>query len=48
MADVLILVLGAILARAFYKTVYGDDAEWSLWRFIVLALGIQIAHDFLF
>ena len=40
LADVLILFIGIILARFFYK--------YSIWKFTGLALIIQIIHDILF
>lgn len=45
MADILILVIGMILARAVFTWF---DLEWSLWKFLLVALGIQIIHDYLF
>jgi len=44
-ADTLILVIGFILARIFYKKIF---KKWSLLRFIFLILVIQIIHDILF
>lgn len=44
-ADILILVIGVILASIFYDYVF---TEWSIWNFLLLALGIQIIHDILF
>jgi len=44
-ADVLILVIGIILARYFYK--YFFDA-FNIWKFTGLAVSIQIIHDILF
>ena len=44
-ADVLILVIGIILARFFYKYLFTD---FSIWKFTGLALIIQIIHDILF
>jgi len=44
-ADVLILVIGIILARFLYKYLFN---EFSIWKFTGLAVCIQIAHDFLF
>jgi hypothetical protein len=45
LADVLILVIGIILARFFYK--YFFDT-FNIWKFTFLAVCIQIIHDFLF
>jgi hypothetical protein len=45
LADVLILVIGIILARFFYK--YFFDT-FNIWKFTGLAVCIQIIHDFLF
>ncbi len=45
-ADVLILVLGIILARFLYPYVFGK--QYSLLKFILLAVLIQITHDTLF
>jgi uncharacterized protein YacL len=44
-ADVLILVIGIILARFFYKYLF---ASFSIWKFTGLAVIIQIIHDILF
>ena len=44
-ADVLILVIGLILARASYYKVF---KEYSLVKFYLLVIIIQITHDFLF
>jgi hypothetical protein len=44
-ADVLILVIGIILARFFYKYLF---ASFSIWKFTGLAVCIQIIHDYLF
>jgi hypothetical protein len=44
-ADVLILMIGIILSRFFYKFLFG---AFSLWKFTALAVCIQIIHDFLF
>ena len=45
LADVLILVIGIILARFFYKYLFNS---FSIWKFTGLAVCIQIIHDFLF
>lgn len=44
-ADVLILVIGIIIARFLYK--YFFDA-FTIWKFTGLAVSIQIIHDILF
>ena len=44
-ADILILVIGIILSRFFYRFIFN---EFSLWKFTTLAVCIQITHDFLF
>jgi len=44
-ADVLILFIGIILARFFYKYLF---TEFNIWKFTGLAVCIQIIHDFLF
>lgn len=44
-ADVLILVIGIIIARFLYKFLF---SKFSLWKFTALAVCIQITHDFLF
>jgi uncharacterized protein YacL len=45
LADVLILVIGIILARFFYKYLF---KTFSIWKFTLLAVFIQIIHDILF
>jgi hypothetical protein len=45
LADVLILVIGIILARFFYKYLF---SSFNIWKFTGLAVCIQIMHDFLF
>ena len=47
-ADVLIIVIGVLLARMFYPYVYGTNASFSIIKFTMLAVGIQITHDLLF
>jgi len=44
-ADVLILVIGIILARFLYKYLF---TTFNIFKFIFLALTIQIIHDILF
>lgn len=46
-ADVLILVIGVILARFFYKYVFVNQT-FNIWKFTGLAVIIQIIHDILF
>lgn len=45
LADVLILVIGIILARFFYKYFF---KTFTIWKFTLLAVCIQIIHDILF
>ena len=45
LADILISLIGIILARYFYPLIF---KEYSLIKFILLAVGIQITHDILF
>jgi len=44
-ADVLIILIGLIIVRAIYYRVF---TEFSLWKFILLALIVQFTHDMLF
>jgi len=44
-ADVLILVIGIILSRFFYKFFFDS---FNIWKFTILAVCIQIIHDILF
>ena len=44
-ADVLILVIGIIIARFFYKYFF---TSFNIWKFTGLAVIIQIIHDVLF
>jgi hypothetical protein len=46
-ADVLILVIGIILARFFYKFIFSNEG-FNIWKFTGLAVTIQIIHDILF
>lgn len=41
----LILVIGMIITRYLYRFFF---SEWSVWKFLVLLVGIQIIHDLLF
>jgi hypothetical protein len=45
LADVLILMIGIIIARFLYKFIF---REFSIWKFTGLAVAIQIVHDILF
>lgn len=45
LADVLILVIGIIIARFLYNYIF---SEFSIWKFTGLAVSIQIIHDILF
>jgi len=45
MADVLIVIIGIIITRFLYTFIF---TGFSLWKFIGLALAIQIVHDILF
>ena len=44
-ADVLILMIGIILSRFFYKFIF---SSFNIWKFTALAVFIQIIHDILF
>ena len=44
-ADVFIIVIGLILARLIYPFIFSG---FSLWKFISVAIGVQITHDVLF
>jgi len=44
--DILILVIGIIIARALYSSIFGE--KFNIIKFILLVLGIQIIHDVLF
>jgi hypothetical protein len=46
-ADTLILVIGIILARFFYKHLFPNEG-FNIWKFTGLAVMIQIIHDILF
>lgn len=45
LADVLILVIAVQITRYIYPLIFD---EWCLWKFILLALAVQITHDLLF
>lgn len=44
-ADILIIFIGILIARFLYPYIF---AQYSLWKFIGLAVVIQIIHDILF
>jgi hypothetical protein len=44
-ADVIIVIIGIIITRALYSFIF---TGFSIWKFIGLALGVQITHDILF
>ena len=44
-ADVLIILIGLIITRAIYYSIFDS---FSITRFIILAVLVQIAHDLLF
>ena len=43
--DVFIIVIGFIITRYLYDKIF---SEFSIWKFLILFLVIQIAHDILF
>jgi uncharacterized protein YacL len=45
-ADVLILVIGIIIARALYSLIFGSES--NIIKFVILVVTIQIIHDVLF
>jgi|UniRef100_A0A6C0HS21 hypothetical protein len=45
MADVIIVIIGMIITRFLYPFIF---KEFSIWKFVGLALGIQMTHDILF
>jgi len=45
LADVLSVVIGIMIARYIYSYLFD---EWSLWKFLLVVLGVQITHDILF
>jgi len=45
LCDVLIIVIALQITRYIYPLLF---TEWSLWKFILLALAVQITHDLLF
>lgn len=45
LCDITIIMIGFVIARAVYYKIY---KEFSAWKFIILLLVIQVAHDLLF
>jgi hypothetical protein len=45
LSDVLIILIAILITRYIYPLVF---KEWSIWKFLLLALAVQITHDFLF
>jgi hypothetical protein len=48
MIDVLIVLIGFWITQKVYNYIYGTTIKFSLFKFIVIFLCIQIIHDFLF
>jgi hypothetical protein len=44
-ADILIILIGLIIVRVFYYRIF---SQFSIFKFIVLALVVQFVHDMLF
>ena len=44
-ADILIIFIGILIARFLYPSIFN---QYSLWKFIGLAICIQVVHDVLF
>ena len=44
-ADILIILIGLIIVRALYYRIF---TQFSIFKFIALALVVQVAHDMLF
>jgi hypothetical protein len=44
-ADVLIILIGLIITRALYPFFFDT---FSIWKFILLAVAVQVVHDLLF
>ena len=44
-ADVLIIFIGIIIARFIYPYIF---VKYSLWKFLLVAVGVQVTHDILF
>lgn len=47
MLDLLIVLIGFWITQWLYKKIFGENA-FTLWKFILLFLAVQIIHDFLF
>jgi len=47
-ADVLIIVIGILLTRLAYPYIFGKTTPFSLLKFTLLAVGIQLIHDVFF
>lgn len=45
LADVLSVVIGILIGRYIYSYFF---KEWSIWKFLLIVLGVQILHDILF
>ena len=45
LADVLSVVIGILIARYIYSYFF---KKWSIWKFLLIVLGVQIIHDILF
>ena len=45
LSDVFIIVIAIQITRYIYPLIF---KEWCLWKFLLLALAVQIIHDFLF
>ena len=48
MLDVLIVLIGFWITQKLYNYIYGTTIKFSLLKFIIIFLCIQIIHDFLF
>ena len=48
MLDVLIVLIGFWITQKLYNYIYGTTIKFSLWKFVLLFLAIQIIHDILF
>ena len=46
--DVLIIVIGVLIARAVYPYIFGNKTPFSIVKFTGLAVVIQIIHDVIF
>lgn len=45
LSDVSSILIGILLARYLYSYFF---SEWSLWKFVLLCVAIQVLHDILF